>query len=271
MNSITKHLLNCSLLVLLIFAFVNINRNLKSEVTYSWLQNDVSTACYYVLSLITIVSTFPTLVFGFFGFIFCNQFPDKVKLKRNPLHVPFICFRIVTRGSYPELVKNNALRHIQICSAVGVKNFIVEIATENLIDVPKNEKIREVVVPKDYQTRSGALFKARVLQYCLEDHINQLTSNDWIVHLDEETIFTENCLRGIVNFIFDGKNQFGQGLITFINGKVVNWYTSLADSLKTGMFSSCFQFQFQATRKPLLGLNGSFLVAQVRTRCYKFL
>jgi beta-1,4-mannosyltransferase len=148
--------------------------------------------------------------------------------------------------------------------AVGVKNFIIEIATETPLDIPKNQMIREIVVPKDYQTKSGAMFKARVLQYCLEDHINELTSNDWIVHLDEETIFTENCVRGIINFIIDGRNQFGQGLITYINGKVVNWYTSLADSLRTVVITAGLQFMLRAIGKPLIGLTGSFLVAQVR-------
>ena len=266
MISLMKHLLSCTLLISLVVGFVNINRKLKSEETYSWLQNDASIAFVYVLSLTTISATFPMYVFGFLGCCFCNQFPDKVYLKGNPLDVPFICFRIVTRGNYPELVKRNALRHIQICLDVGVKNFIVEIATETPIDAPKNEKIREVVVPKDYQTKSGAMFKARNLQYCLEDHINKLSPDDWIVHLDEETIFTDNCLRGIVNFILDGKNQFGQGLITYINGKVVNYYTSLADSLRTAAITSGLQFILKATGKPLAGLTGSFIVAQVRTK-----
>lgn len=70
------------------------------------------------------------------------------------------------------------------------------------------------MVPKDYQTRTGALFKSRALQYCLEDHVNVLNNTDWIVHLDEETLLTENSVRGIINFVLDGKHPFGQGLIT---------------------------------------------------------
>lgn len=57
---------------------------------------------------------------------------------------------------------------------------------------------------------SGALFKARALQYCLESAVNMLSDTDWIVHLDEETLVTESSVRGILNFVMDGKHQFGQ-------------------------------------------------------------
>jgi egghead protein (zeste-white 4 protein) len=66
------------------------------------------------------------------------------------------------------------------------------------------------VVPSSYRTKSGALFKARALQYCLEEDVNVLSDADWIVHLDEETIVTEAAMRGILNFVLDGKHQFGQ-------------------------------------------------------------
>lgn len=45
------------------------------------------------------------------------------------------------------------------------------------------------------RTKSGALFKSRALQYCLEDDVNILQDDDWVVHLDEETLLTENAVR----------------------------------------------------------------------------
>ncbi|XP_003370424.1 beta-1,4-mannosyltransferase egh protein, partial [Trichinella spiralis] len=83
-----------------------------------------------------------------------------------------------------------------------------------------------------YRTKSGALFKARALQYCWEEEVNMLRDDDWIVHLDEETLLTENSVRGILNFCSDGQHPFGQGLITYANGKIVNWVTTLADSFR---------------------------------------
>ena len=32
---------------------------------------------------------------------------------------------------------------------------------------------------------------------------------------DEETLLTENSVRGILNFVSDGRHDFGQGLVTY--------------------------------------------------------
>ena len=44
-------------------------------------------------------------------------------------------------------------------------------------------RVEEIVVPASYRTKSGAKFKSRALQYCLEDDVNRLGDDDWIVHL----------------------------------------------------------------------------------------
>ena len=70
----------------------------------------------------------------------------------------------------------------------------------------------ETIVDSTYKTKSGALNKARALQFCLEEDKNFLNDEDWIVHLDEETLLTESSIRGILNFITAGKHSFGQGM-----------------------------------------------------------
>ena len=82
-----------------------------------------------------------------------------------------ICFRVVTRGDFPELVRNNVDRNINTCRDAGLQNFLIEVVTDKSISLVSGEKRREVVVPADYVTKSGALFKARALQYCLEDMV----------------------------------------------------------------------------------------------------
>ncbi len=42
-------------------------------------------------------------------------------------------------------------------------------------------------------------------QFCLEDENNFLENEDWLVHLDEETLLTENSVRGILNFVTANK------------------------------------------------------------------
>lgn len=39
------------------------------------------------------------------GLLLFNGFKEKVQLKAAPLLAPFVCFRVVTRGDYPDLVK----------------------------------------------------------------------------------------------------------------------------------------------------------------------
>lgn len=83
-----------------------------------------------------------------------------------------ICFRVVTRGDYPEMVRNNVFRNIGICKEAGLTDYLIEVVTDKTISIGENELIREVVVPPGFQTRSGAMFKARALQYALEDEVS---------------------------------------------------------------------------------------------------
>lgn len=93
--------------------------------------------------------------------------------------------------------------------------------------------------------------------------MNVLADQDWIVHLDEETVLTDNAVRGILNFVFDGKYSFGQGLITYANEDVVNWVTTLADSFRVADDMGKLRLQFRFFHKPLFSWKGSYVVTQV--------
>ena len=176
---------------------------------------------------------------------------------------PFICFRVVTRGDYPNLVNENVVKNLKMCHDVGLEHFIIEVVTDKLINIPKSSRTREIIVPDDYETNTHARFKARALQYCLEDEVNVLSPYSWIVHLDEETLLSDNSIRGIVNFVLEGRHTFGQGLITYANENVVNWLTTLIDSTRVADDMGKVQFQFRAFNRPVFGLKGSFVVVQV--------
>ena len=74
---------------------------------------------------------------------------------------------------------------------------------ERLLDFKIAEKSCKV-----YRTKTGAKFKARALQYGLEPSVRILQDDDWIVHLDEETVLTHSALVGILNFVQDNKYTF---------------------------------------------------------------
>lgn len=269
-----KHLLHCGLMVLTLLGFCKLNGALRltnwdpklSELDPIQAYGFWGTVCLYGARLFAVLNV-PQLAFNLIGLLFYNVFPGKVTLKGSPLLAPLINLRIVTRGDYPELVRNNVVRNVRTMIDAGLENYMVEVVTDKSIGLAEGRRIREVVVPKHYKTSTGALFKARALHYCLEDGINELSDNDWIVHLDEETLLTTNCVRGIVNFVLDGKHQFGQGLITYGNGKVVNWITTLADSVRVSDDMGKLRLQFRKFHRPLFSFKGSYVVSQVSQRC----
>ncbi|XP_063636295.1 beta-1,4-mannosyltransferase egh [Cydia splendana] len=263
-----KHLLHCIFYFSFIFLFlvfagaIDLNEE-KNAIPDPWeTYGFYGASLLYLLRLCTLL-TIPQVLCNFAGLIFFNAFPGKVKLKGSPLLAPFICVRVVTRGDFPKLVKTNVSRNMNTCIDVGMENFMIEVVTDKALNLSKHRRVREVVVPSEYQTKSGALFKSRALQYCLEDNVNILAETDWIVHLDEETLLTENSVRGILNFVQDGQHQFGQGLITYANEQVVNWLTTLADSFRVADDMGKLRFQFYWFHKPLFSWKGSYVVTQM--------
>ncbi|CAH1173931.1 unnamed protein product [Phaedon cochleariae] len=271
-SSRTKHYLHCLLFLTVIIFFeifaggikvLNGGAFVPATDINPWVQYGYCGASIlYILRLITFLPL-PQVLFNFIGLTFYNAFPDKVILKGSPLLAPFICIRVVTRGDFPKLVKNNINRNLNKCLDTGLENFLIEVVTDKPLGVEQHRRIREVVVPAEYHTKSGALFKARALQYCLEEKVNILSDNDWVVHLDEETLLTENSVRGILNFVMDGKHPFGQGLITYANEEVVNWITTLADSFRVTDDMGKLKLQFLMFHKPLFSWKGSFVVTQL--------
>ncbi|XP_076750523.1 beta-1,4-mannosyltransferase egh [Xylocopa sonorina] len=268
LNSVTKHILHCCLLFIIIIAFELITggiswNNNKEEAFDPWIEYGFFGALIlYLLRILTFLSL-PQTLFNFVGLTIYNAFLDKIVLKGSPLLAPFICIRIVTRGDYPLLVKENVNRNLNRCIETGLENFQIEVVSDKPIGLFPHRRIREIVVPPNYCTSSGALFKARALQYCLENSVNELADNDWIVHLDEETLLTENSIRGILNFVLDGKHQFGQGLITYANEDVVNWITTLADSFRVADDMGKLRLQFTMFHKPFFSMKGSYVVTQM--------
>lgn len=263
-----KHSLHCAVLLAILIYFEYFAAFPKKDAnneTPDWKQYGVAAVVVLYIFKLLILLSFPQTIFNFCGLMWYNAFPDKVVLKNAPLLAPAICIRIVTRGDFPDLVKENVSRNLKTCSDVGLESFIIEVVSDKPIGLKPHPRVREVVVFPEYQTKTGALFKARALQYCLEEKINMLDNSDWIVHLDEETLLTENCVKGILNFIIEGKHHIGQGLITYANEEIVNWLTTLIDCMRVADDMGKLRFQFKVFHKPLFSFKGSYVVCQVGT------
>ncbi|XP_018332980.1 beta-1,4-mannosyltransferase egh-like [Agrilus planipennis] len=263
-SNYVKHCSHCLLLLGLILVFelsANSARNANPDIN-PWVTYGITwTIILYFFKAILFVPV-PQAICNFAGLVFYNAFPKKVSFKGSKTIAPFICFRVVTRGDYPELVHLNVKRNMKTCLDTGLENFCIEVVSDKAIGLQKQLKLREVVVPNSYRTKSGAMYKARALQYCLEDDVSVLSDDDWVVHLDEETLLTNDCIQGILNFVSDGKHYFGQGLVTYANEPVVNWVTTLADSARVADDLGKLRLTLKMFHKPLFSWKGSFVVAK---------
>lgn len=245
---------------------------------------------------LTVILPIPQILCNIFGLLFFNAFPGTIAMNKPKIksitngnangvqdiasidittprpppacpnsNLPHLCFRVVTRGLYPELVHNNVRKNFLTCIESGLINFSIEVVTDKDIQLTQasDPRVKQLVVPTSYKTSTGAMFKARALQYALEPGTSEVKDEDYIVHLDEETILTQNVINGVMNFALEGKHDFGQGLITYVNIEIVNLFTALADSYRVADDMGKMRFTLGALHKPIFGWKGSFVV----TRC----
>lgn len=77
---------------------------------------------------------------------FCFVFLLQVK----PHEAPFLCIRVVTRGDYPGLVRDNVKRNLAMCLDTGIDNFVIEVVTDKAV---YNEK--ELTIQADQSILNG--------------------------------------------------------------------------------------------------------------------
>ena len=199
------------------------------------------------------------------GLMLFNPYKNPPEPDFSLSSAPFICFRVVSRGDYPAFVKSNVQYNQHLCQKLGLENFVIEVVTDRSIYLPLNQRTREIVVPSGYQTKRNTLFKARALNYCLENEVNRLSSNDWIVHLDEETILTKAALYGILDFIANDMGDIGQGPISYANAAHIPcWSTTMADCIRLAFDYAIFRFQLSVLKRPVFGFKGSYIVMRHR-------
>mmetsp|Transcript_20533 Transcript_20533/g.20646 ORF Transcript_20533/g.20646 Transcript_20533/m.20646 type:complete len:1137 (+) Transcript_20533:93-3503(+) len=220
-------------------------------------------------------------VLTFIGqFLYCPWIRDNVPTIPDllPLFKNRMFFRIVTRGSHPLLVRQNALDALNVLkSCLPASVFVVEVVTDNGMNIdefleenmmPPEFQFVEIVVPKSFRCASGAKYKARALHYAILN--SEAKEADWIVHLDEETRFDADTVKHVLAhcvsndiMLGQGNKRFadiGQGVILYgANTHIDNYMTTLADSFRVGDDFGKFRLQYKSKR-PWIGMHGSFVV-----------
>ena len=163
-----------------------------------------------------------------------------------------LILRIVTRGTNDKAV----LRTVDACRRViEHKNACIQVVSDVRIKNCPNL----VVVPKAFKPKNGAKWKARALEYAR----NRQEDHDWVLHLDEESVPTEECIDGCFRFMRKHfrKPAIGQGEIVYNGNGYAPWKaTCAADALRTGDDLLRFKWQYKALHAPIFGSHGSFLL-----------
>ena len=170
--------------------------------------------CFYTFKTLCSICMAIFAYFNLISSFFCSNGKDREKIDENGEHLDkTICFRVVTRGTFPDLVKKNLDINMSILKQYHpwLKYTYevvtdISIGTENVVN-----RVFEVVVPAEYVTKNNARYKARALHYAIEANVSRLDDEDLIVHLDEESLLTKSCVDGIIRFAKDNKHDIGQG------------------------------------------------------------
>jgi egghead protein (zeste-white 4 protein) len=176
-----------------------------------------------------------------------------------------VAFRIVSRGTNIDALVATIRRCQSEMAKTPLFPYLIEVVTDtSFVDVlPPNEDITYIIVPSDYRTPRGSLYKARALHYALQE--SEIPDDAWIVHLDEETQPTSSGIKGICAMIREeeesGRLRVGQGAILYHRTWRKHPFLTLADNVRTGDDFARFHFQHKLG-VTVFGLHGSYIVVR---------
>eukprot|EP00929_Paragymnodinium_shiwhaense_P026106 TRINITY_DN15590_c0_g1_i1.p1 TRINITY_DN15590_c0_g1~~TRINITY_DN15590_c0_g1_i1.p1 ORF type:complete len:526 (-),score=127.27 TRINITY_DN15590_c0_g1_i1:97-1674(-) len=191
---------------------------------------------------------------------------------RPPEDVLF-SFRVCTRGDNPHLVQEACAQNQALLKERGLP-AIVEVVSDRDLGFPDSSKLQrpaprtwngvvevvQIIVPDSYQTSTGALFKARALNYAATiPGVSCVADDDQIVHLDEETRLHPSSIEGIVRFALETPDRVGQGVIVYGKRDIVQTLYTCADSIRVTDDWCKFRMNF-AMGTAMAGMHGSFVV-----------
>lgn len=128
--------------------------------------------------------------------------------------------------------------------------------TDNLKKIIGGNKL--CIVPKEFKTNK-AKYKSRALEYFRI--INNFTSNDWILHMDEESIIDESNFEKCLQFIRKNEYKIGQGVILYNSHNYFkNKLLTVLDSIRVCDDLGRYHLQYKLLHVPIFGFHGSFLL-----------
>lgn len=163
----------------------------------------------------------------------------------------------VSRGNN-EIALRRAITATKLILETNAVKYRIEAITDMPVDVGADDYY---LVPTDYKTAHGAKYKARALHYATEQR--PAAKNTWVLHLDEESVITEQLVHGVTNFFNTTESilTIGQGEIKYnAHNYGNNLLITSIDSIRTGDDLGRFRTQYKLFGKPLFGMHGSFFL-----------
>lgn len=185
----------------------------------------------------------------------------------------------VSRGQNQETLRRATAQTQAALDSLGVRYAIESVTDLEVAPIyrlePTTGKHYYYVVPREYETTQRTRFKARALQYLLEQRTKRLNGqendgNVWVLHMDEESIIAPESVLGIQEFIaqYDLRHTagaIGQGEILYNScryGK--SPIIEAIDAMRPGADLGRFRIQYRLWHAPVFGTHGSFILTPAR-------
>lgn len=194
------------------------------------------------------------------GFFYGNPWTKEQSARkqwRRWLRSKTLIVAYVSRGNNEIALRRAVTATKLVLESLGV-NYRIEAITDMPVDVGADDYY---LVPKGYHTANGAKYKARALHYASEQR--KADPHTWILHLDEESVITEELVHGIDTFLRTTTKLgvIGQGEIKYnAHNYGKNLLITSIDSIRTGDDLGRFRTQYKLFKKPLFGMHGSFFL-----------
>jgi egghead protein (zeste-white 4 protein) len=222
-----------------------------------WQRNDivVSPPGWELLNLIWLIYV-PPIVVGIVG----------LSVYRNtsaPAHPidNLISYRIISRGQNFQALQQTIDSIGRVMRENPLFAYRIEVVTDLPVKIPPG--VRHFLMPFQYRTAKGSMYKARAMQYALEH--SDLGRDAWIMHLDEESEITPSVVNGIAAAVSEeeksGRHRIGQGAILYHRLLDRHPFLTLADSLRTADDLGRFYLQYRFG-KAVFGMHGSFILVR---------
>jgi egghead protein (zeste-white 4 protein) len=174
-----------------------------------------------------------------------------------------VSFRYMSRGTNPDCLRSSVESVRAVMEHLPLFPYVVEVCVETPQTNLPADTI-EIVMPADYTTANGTLFKGRALHYAMNE--SNIASDAWIMHCDEESHIDESLIYGIYHAIEEeeasGEHRIGQGVILYYNSLDEHPFLTLADSVRTGDDVGRFHLQNRCWHLPVWGFHGSFILVR---------